>query len=164
LFVGETGSSIMAAREWILKRNCSISPRQLFTVYLALCITSLLVAMPFTLRGAWYILGFATLEMLAVGIAFLLYARHANDREHIELVDDCLLVELIEVEKVCRFRLDPRHTRVEPPDSDHPLIGLSSGGAQVEVGRFLTEWKRRELARELQSALASGRQTTGFQF
>lgn len=153
----------MAAHEWILKRNCSISPCQLLTVYLALCMTSLLVAMPFAVHGAWYILGFSVLEMLAVGTAFLMYARHANDREHIELIDDCLLVELIEVEQVRQFRLDPRHTRVEPPASERALIGLQSDGEKVEVGRFLTEWKRRELARELQSALALRRQT-GFQF
>jgi uncharacterized membrane protein len=117
--------------------------------------TSLLIAVAFAVRGAWYILGFAILEMLAVGTAFFLYARHANDREHIELADDCLLVELIQVEQVRQFRLDPRYTRVDPPESARDLVGLEAGGVKVEVGRFLTEWKRRELARELRSALAS---------
>jgi uncharacterized membrane protein len=149
----------MVSREWILRRNCSITPRQLMMVYAALCTTSLLVAIVFALRGAWYILGFAILEMLAVGIAFFLYARHATDREHIALADDCLLVELIQVEHVRQFRLDPRRTRVEPPESARDLIGLEARGTRVEVGRFLTEWKRRELARELQSALASEKNT-----
>ncbi|RJF97624.1 DUF2244 domain-containing protein [Noviherbaspirillum saxi] len=145
----------MVSREWILRRNCSITPRQLMMVYAALCTTSLLIAIVFALRGAWYILGFAMLEMLAIGIAFFLYARHAIDREHIALSDGCLLIELIQVEQVRQFRLDPRYTRVEPPEFAGELVSLEARGIKVEVGRYLTEWKRRELARELRSALAS---------
>jgi uncharacterized membrane protein len=147
----------MARREWVLSRNCSISPRQLALAYAALCMLSLIVATIFTVRGAWYILAFAILELLAVGLAFFLYARHAVDREHIELIEDCLLVELIQVERVRQFRLDPRRTRVEPPVSRDGLIGLEDNGMRVEVGRFVTERKRREFARELNRALALAR-------
>jgi uncharacterized membrane protein len=146
----------MAKREWVLGRNCSISPRQLALAYAALCAMSFSVATYFTFRGAWYILGFAILEMSGVGAAFFLYARHASDREHIALIDDCLLVELIQTERVRQYRLDPRWTRVEPPESRDGLIGLEANGVRVEVGRFLTELKRREFARELKRALASG--------
>jgi uncharacterized membrane protein len=152
----------MAKREWILKRNCSISPRQLAMVYTALCSVSLIIAIFFTVRGAWLVLGFAILEMSAVGLAFFQYARHATDREHIALIDDCLLVELIQRERARQFRLDPRWTRVELPDAPHELITLEAKGMRVEVGRFLTVWKRREFAqelrRELQYALMSGGQ------
>jgi uncharacterized membrane protein len=144
----------MASREWVLKRNCSMTPRQLALAYSALCLMSLLVAIFFTLHGAWYILGFALIELSAVGGAFLLFARHATDREHIALMDNCLLVELIQVERVRQVRLEPRFTRVDPPESPGGLIGLEANGTRVEVGRFLTEWKRRELARDLRSALA----------
>lgn len=146
----------MARQEWVLSRNCSITPRQLALVYAALCGTSFSVAAYFTLHGAWYILGFAILEMTAVGVAFFLYARHAADREHIALIDDYLLVELIQKERVRQFRFDPRWTRVESPVSRNELIGLEANGMRVEVGRFLTEYKRREFARELKRALASG--------
>lgn len=152
----------MAPRDWVLKRNCSLSPRQTLLAYAVLCAMSLLVASFFVAQGAWLVLGFAAIELLSVGVAFVLYARHATDREHIALNDDCLLVELIEVEKVMQFRLDPRRTRVEPPEG-RDLIGLQANGISVKVGRFLTERKRREFARELQRALASDRQTE-FQF
>lgn len=147
----------MAKREWVLSRNCSMSPRQLALAYTALCAASFTVATFFTLRGAWYVLCYAILEMSAVGAAFFMYARHAADREHIALVDDSLVVELIEKERVREFRLDPRYTRVESPGSRGELIALEASGTRVEVGRFLTEWKRREFARELKRALASGR-------
>ncbi|HYC42620.1 MAG TPA: DUF2244 domain-containing protein [Noviherbaspirillum sp.] len=157
----------MVNREWMLKRNCSISPRRLGLAYLVLCTTSLLIATFFAVSGAWYVLVFALAEQLAVGIAFLLYARHATDREHIALEENCLLVEVIQVEHVRQFRLDPRHTRVEPPLSGSSgLVRLEANGTKVEIGRFLTEWKRRELARELNRALALQRykQNSNFGF
>ena len=48
----------METREWILKRNCSIAPRQLAWVFAILCTVSLTVALGFTLHGAWTILFF----------------------------------------------------------------------------------------------------------
>jgi uncharacterized membrane protein len=149
----------MSRQEWVLKRNCSISPRQLAGVYAVLCGMSLIVAVLFTLRGAWYVLGFAMLEMSVVGGAFLLYARHATDREHIALIDGCLLVELIQAGRVCRFRLIPHCTRVNLPVAQNRVIGLvslESNGVRVEVGRFLTEWERHRLVQELQHALQYG--------
>jgi len=145
----------MDTQEWTLRRNCSTTPRQLALAYAALCFISLAVATIFTLRGAWYILGFAIVEMSAVGWAFVVFARHATDREHIELRGDCLLVELIQIERVHQFRLDSHRTRVDMPRSSDELIGLEASGMRVEVGRFLTERKRRELAQELKCALAS---------
>lgn len=115
-----------------------------------------MVATVCAVHGAWYVLGFAILEMSAVGLAFLHYARHATDREHIALVDDCLLVELIDAEQARQFRLNPRWTRIDLPGAQRGLIGLEADGTRVEVGRFLAEWKRREFAQELRSALASG--------
>jgi uncharacterized membrane protein len=147
----------MAKREWIFSRNCSISPRQLVLVYVALCLASFTIAIIFTMRGAWYILGFAIVEMSAVALAFFMYARHATDREHIALIDDWLIVELIQKEQVRQFRLDSRRTRIELPVSPGGLIGLETAETRVEVGRYLTEWKRREFARELKRVLASGR-------
>ena len=143
----------MVRREWVLSRNCSISPRQLALAYAVLCAISLVVATVFAMRGAWYILAFAILELSVVGLAFFLYARHAVDRERIELVGDCLLVELIQVERVRQFRLDSRYTHVDLPIHDG-LIGLRANGMRVEIGRFLTERKRCEFARELNRVLA----------
>ncbi len=145
----------MATREWVLKRNCSISPHQLMRAFAGLCMVSLMVATFFTVRGAWYVLGFAVIEMSAVGWAFFRFARHATDREHIALIDEVLLVELIQTERTRQFRLDKRRVRVAPPLSRSGLIRLEADGTRVEVGRFLTEWRRREFARELCSALAS---------
>lgn len=171
---GGLGALLMAA-EWILKRNCSISPRQLLAVYGVLCAASMAVAIFFTLRGAWYVLGFAILELLAVGLAFLFYGRHANDREKIVLeVDGNLLVELTEAGTTRQTRLDGRLITVDMPGMYRGMVGLHSGaalregcftpcasrgeahsgGTRIEVGRFVAQPARRKFARELQVALA----------
>jgi uncharacterized membrane protein len=144
----------MASREWVLKRNCSITPCQLATAYSTLCFISLTVAAFFVLHGVWYILGFTLLELAAVGAAFLLFARHVTDCEHIALMENCLLVEFVKVEQVRQIRLNPRCTHVQPPASHGGLVQLEANGTRVEIGRFLTEWKRRELARDIECALA----------
>jgi len=146
------------SREWILKRNCSIAPRQLAMVYAALCAVSLTVAVLFTLRGAWYILGFAVLELAAVGLAFFHYGRHATDRERIVLSEDTLLIELIQAEQVSPYRLNPRAARVGLPASHRGLIVLEAADVKVEIGRFVTSWRRREFARELAQAIRQVRQ------
>lgn len=147
----------MRTLEWVFRRNCSFAPRQLALAYLALSMASLLVALLFALHGAWYVLIFAVLEIAAVGCAFAVFGRHVCDREYIALMSDCLLVEFVQMERVTRFRLDPRRTHVEPPAPGRELVALEANGITVEVGRFLTEWKRFELAQELRHALASER-------
>ncbi|MBK4734734.1 DUF2244 domain-containing protein [Noviherbaspirillum pedocola] len=147
----------MANREWTLRRNCSITPRQLILVYAALCSVSLVVALIFTMRGAWYILGFAILELTAVGLAFLQYGRHATDREYIALIGNKLLIELVLADCSRQYMLDSRHARVATPESSNDLIAVEAHGIRVEVGRHLAAWKRREFALELGRALRETR-------
>ncbi|MEO6921409.1 MAG: DUF2244 domain-containing protein [Collimonas sp.] len=143
----------MIKREWDLRRNCAIAPRQLGFFYVILCATSMAVALGFALRGAWFVLLFAVLEMSAVAAAFLIYARHATDREHIAMLDDYLLVELIQAQEVRQFKLDLRSIRIAVQETKKGLIGLEALGTRVEVGQFLTEWKRREFVRELRQEI-----------
>ena len=147
----------MATREWILKKNCSISPQQLAKAYAALCVASFLVASYFVMQGAWLVMVFAILEMSAVAAAFLYFGRHATDREHIALSEAGLIIELVQAEQVLQHRMDPHRTRVTLPALRHGLIGLEANGDRVEVGRFLTERKRKEFAQELSQELVGYR-------
>ena len=71
--------------EWLLKRNCSMAPRQLFAMFGALCVLSLTIAAYFWSQGATVIMAFAWVELIAVGGALLVYSRHAADQENIAL-------------------------------------------------------------------------------
>src|SRR3569833_2657349 len=103
----------MVKRNWVFKRNCSISPRQLAMVYALISLTSLLVAIVSTLRGAWFVLGFSVVELVAVGWAFLHYARHASDREQIAFVNHLLSVELMRAGRARRGGGEARSARGE---------------------------------------------------
>ena len=129
----QSGCGEMATREWVLKKNCSISPRQLAQAYLAICGASLMVASYFTWQGAWLIMVFAVLEMAAVAAAFVYFGRHATDRECIALNEAELVVELVRAEKISQFRLDPWRTRVAMPALRHGLIGLEGNAGRVEA-------------------------------
>lgn len=145
-------------QEWRLARNCSLSPRQVARAYALLCCASGAVAVAFLLRGVWIILAFSFCELTLVGLALLVYARHALDHERIALSDAALVVECVEAGERRQSCLDPLRTRVlEHPGAGgrHTLLRLESRGVQVEVGRFVTEARRRQVAAELRAALRS---------
>jgi uncharacterized membrane protein len=141
-------------REWILKRNCSLSPRQLALAYGLLCAGAIAIALVFVLQGIWFVLVFALLETAGIACALLHYTRHALDREHIALSEGCLLVERVQAGHCERVRLDPSWTRIVLPDSRrHTLIRLESRGVKVEVGSFVSEAIRQQVAQELRREL-----------
>jgi uncharacterized membrane protein len=144
----------MDKREWLLKRNCSLSPRQFFTALVGLCLGLLVFSLPFViLYGAWLVLVFAIMEVAALTAAFLHYARHACDHEHLVLADGSFLVECCEAERVRQIRLEPHWIRVVTPRRYGDLIRLEYGRYAVQIGRFITVEKRRLLAEELRQEL-----------
>ena len=139
--------------QWQLRRNCSVTPGQLFKLYISLCVVSLVIAMAFWLQGAHLILPFAWLELMAVGAAFLVYARHARDGEKIILQGSRLVVELDSAGRTERAEFERQWVRVEPKGGDGSLIEVSGQGRSVSVGRHLRPELRPALAREIRFAL-----------
>jgi uncharacterized membrane protein len=140
-------------QEWLLKRNCSLAPRQLALVFASLATVSLAIAAAFTAQGAWVVLPFACVEVLALGVAFVVYARHASDYERIVLCRGCLLVETCRAERLRREQCEPARTRVEYTGTKRELIGLVAQGRRIDVGRFVPESDRPDLARQLRNQL-----------
>ena len=139
--------------DWRLVRNCSVTPVQLGWMYLSLCVVSLGIATCFWILGARLAMPFAWLEMVAVGIAFAMYGRHAADGERISLQGSRLVVELETAGKLERAEFDRSWVRVEPKSGDRSLIMLSAQGRTVEVGRFMRPELRPALASEIRMAL-----------
>ena len=142
-----------AGLQWVLKRNCSITPSQLFGTYLALCAVSLVIALGFTWSGASPVLAFAAIEMLLVGAALLVYARHAADQERITLAGGALSVEHQRGLQTQRTEFRAAWVRVEPRHGEGSLVELSGEGRQSFVGRYLRPEMRTPLAQELRMAL-----------
>jgi uncharacterized membrane protein len=142
---------------WFLKRNCSVTPAQLGWLYASLCAVSLGIATVFWFQGAVLILPFAWLELAAVGVAFLVYARHARDGETISLEGRQLVVELESAGHLERAEFNRDWVRVEPLAGDRSLIELSGQGRRVNVGRYLRPELRPVLAQEIRRALREAR-------
>ncbi len=141
---------------WFLRRNCSVTPTQLGWLYASLCALSLGIGTFFWFQGVVLILPFAWLELVAVGAAFLAYARHATDGETISLRGRRLVVELENAGHLERAEFDRERVRVEPSVADRSLIQLSGQGRRVNVGRYLRPELRPALAQEIRRALREG--------
>ena len=139
--------------QWLLKRNCSTTPRQMMGFYASLCSVSLLIGLFFWLQGATLVMPFAWLEIVAIGAALLVYSRHATDSERIRLQRGRLTVEHVSGRHIERAEFSPAWVRIEPQHGDRSLIELSGQGQQIAVGRFVRPELRRQLAEELRWAL-----------
>jgi uncharacterized membrane protein len=138
---------------WLLQRQCAMSPRQFVLAYAVLCAFSFSVAAVFISMGVWQILIFTSVEMSAVGCAFIYHARHAADMERIVLTGDCLLVETLSAGRPAYIRLDPGRTRVVLRGRGQ--VALETGRQRILVGTMVSEQRRRQCAQELRSALDS---------
>jgi uncharacterized membrane protein len=139
--------------KWSLRRNCCIAPARLAVVYGLLCLLSLGIGVFFWMQGATMVLPFAFLELLLVGVAFVVYARHATDGESIQIEGVTVVVERECAGRFERAEFERRWVRVEPVRSDGSLIELSGKGQRVQIGRYVRPELRSALAQEIRFAL-----------
>ena len=151
-FGAESGAGDHAV-QWLLKRNCSATPRQMMVCYLSLSVVSAVIGALFWAQGATLVMPFATLEIIAVGLALLVYTRHVGDTERISLRPGRLTVERTVGGHVERAEFTPAWVRIEPEHDERSLIELSGQGQRIAVGRFVRPELRRQLADELRWTL-----------
>jgi uncharacterized membrane protein len=137
-----------------LAPNCSLTPQGARLFVGSLAALTFAVALFFAFRGLWPILPFAGLEIGLLAWAVRASMRSGAQREVIVVSD-----ETVTIERGAGNRLSlmvfPRHwARVklrDPQRSQHPSrLVIESHGRACEVGRFLTEEERRNLASRLQ--------------
>jgi uncharacterized membrane protein len=136
-------------KDWLMKRNCSVSPRQFVLFYASLALFSLAIAFLLVLYGVWLVLPFTGIELLGVGVAFAVYARHAVDYERIRLFPNRLVIEQVSAEQLTQFEFNPRWVRIEPAASPRGQITLVSRGQTIMIGQHLAQYRRAEFANEL---------------
>jgi uncharacterized membrane protein len=128
-----------------------MSPAGLAKVFAALSLLVLAIGAGFAAAGAWLVLPFAGLEVLLLGAAFVLYARHAADYERIELEAGRIKVEVADGSRITRYEM--QGARVAMHDGRLVLRGAKE---QLEIGRYLGAEARAELAAELERKLIRG--------
>jgi uncharacterized membrane protein len=100
--------------------------------------------------GAWPVLPFVGLEVVALAAAFYVNGRHATDYERIEMQNGALLVEIRDADRIEALRLNPRWVSLVAGWRTRDLrLVLRSAGQDIEIGRHLDEPGRAALAREL---------------
>ncbi|MFA7504556.1 MAG: DUF2244 domain-containing protein [Burkholderiaceae bacterium] len=152
--IGGPGEDI---RQWVLARNCALGPRQLGACIAGLVAVTLLVGLMFASHGYWVVLPFAGIETLALAASFLVYSRHAADRERIVAAGDRLVVEWTCGKRVSRMERIGKWVRVDYGGRQGDLVRLIVAGSTIEVGRYVPGERRGMLAHELRSVLAQER-------
>jgi uncharacterized membrane protein len=155
----KAGRRVTDSKLWLIKRNCSASPRQLAVVFASLVAISFAFGVAFAAQGLWMVLPFVGLELLAMAAAFICYGRHAADFERIELHGGRIEVARQEGGRWSQVGFDLPWVRVEVTPRDatsgsRVRVELVSARQRVEVGRYLVDVRRVGLGRELQVALA----------
>jgi len=148
--------------EFVLRRNCSLSPRALLAVFGSMVGLAFGFGIGFAALGAWLILPFAGLELLALAAAFLVYAAHAADCERVRVEGELLTVEVVEGGAgsrhefaLCQVRLVREDVMPEGGRPMRERLFLVCRGRRLEVGRHLDAHGCAGFERNLRAALAS---------
>ncbi len=131
--------------------------RDVVRFYAGIAIVSMGIAIAFAMQGAWLILPFAGLEMLALGIALYVVARRAASWQEIAIESDEIRVVDHSVKKVKKLSFQRAWVRVlleEAAITGHPSrLLLGSHGRHVEIGHCLNEEEKRHLVVQLRRAV-----------
>ena len=131
---------------WDFRRNCSVTPRQLAACFGLMALVSLTIGGFCWCQGAVLVLPFASLELVAVGTAFVVYARHALDGDRIWLEGSLLVVESENAGEMVRREFQRAWVRIEQAEHGQSLIEICCHGQRVPVGRFVRNELRPRLA------------------
>ena len=141
-----------AVRHIDLVPHVSLSVRGALLFFGLVCLGTLGVAGVATALGYWPVLPFAGAEMLLLGWALHSNMQRRFQRETIDISDSEVIIE--DAHANPRRIVFPRHwARVKIRRPKSPLhrgrLVIESHGRQREVGKFLTEEERHQLAAEL---------------
>ena len=123
---------------------------------------SLATSIAFFVIGAWPVLGFYGLDILALYIAFKLNYRAGKAYELVELSPEVLKITQVQPSgRSSSFDFNPYWVRVllnEWPDGSADLK-LALHGKEFEFARFLNAEEKRDFAQALRDALTIARST-----
>ena len=138
--------------ERVARRNNSLSSGSRLLAFAFIFVVSVGIAIAFAAFGAWPILPFAGLEMLVLYLAFRYIERHSADYESITIDGDTVRVELSEA-GCTRSRTFSRYWAQVVVNPDGSRLALRSHGRELEIGRYMIDEQRLELARALERRL-----------
>jgi uncharacterized membrane protein len=144
----------------VLHPHRSLSPTGFRLIMGFIALVSFLVGLGFYMSGAWPVLGFYGLDVLAIYIAFKANYRSGTAYELVELSPQVLTITQVKpTGRRTSFDFNPYWVRVllnEWPDGS-AVLKITSHGREFEFARFLNPEEKRDFAKALQGALARAR-------
>ena len=136
-----------------LAPNCSLKPAGAILFFASTCLFSLGFALFFVFQGFWPVLPFWALEMLALGLALNASMRRGKYTQTV-LITDSQISLVTRSRRGAQKQEFARHwakVRLRSPRTrlDPSRLLIESRGRAYEVGRFLTEEDRCQLAERL---------------
>lgn len=158
-----TDSDLSAARPdprfaAVLTPHRSLGPKGFVILMSLVAGISFTAGLVFYLMGAWPILGFFGLDVLAIWWAFRASYRSAREYETVELGPDALVVRRYDpAGRMREWSFQPYWLRVEIEEDDDMVgpLHLTSHGRRLAIGGFLSGEERRDFAHALRRALAT---------
>jgi len=144
----------------VLHPHRSLSQRGFLIMMGFIAIISFAAGMAFYTLGAWPVLGFYGLDVLAIFVAFKLNYRAGTAYELVELSPELLKITRVQPSGQSRsFDFNPYWVKVlvnEWPDGSADLK-LALHGREFEFARFLNTDEKKDFAQALRGALAVSR-------
>lgn len=139
--------------------NCSLTGVERRRVFWGMAAVTLLIASVFSWMGYWLILPFAGLEVGVLAWAFDALGRGAGDYESIRICGDEILIERRHGEHLECRTLNCKWVKlvlVGTRPGGKVKLALRSCGQETELGAYLTDEARLELAKALQTCINTG--------
>jgi uncharacterized membrane protein len=152
-------STVDSKRNWriVIRPNRSLTRRQLQLVFVGIAVVCLGIAGVFAAFGMWPVLPFAGAEVAVVGLGFYLSARGGQETEVVSVAGNRVAVEKGRRQLRERLELQRAWAQIRllrPEIRWYPSrLVIRSHGKAVELGGFLNEQERRQLAEKLQRAI-----------
>ena len=141
----------------MIRPNQSLSWRGALQAYAVIAMCCLGIGITFALHGFWPVLPFAGLEVVVLGIAFYLCLARSQIREVVSVSAAVVTVEKGRGKPQEHWECPRAWARVSlqhSPISWYPSrLAIAFQGRQVEIGKFLPEQERCELADELEQTI-----------
>jgi len=142
---------------FLIRPNCSLSWRGVVRFYVGMVVVSFSIAIAFAVKGAWLILPFAGLEMLALGAALYVVARRGSRWQTVSIHGD--RIEVVEHDATSDRqqtfqRAWARVTLEQARINGYPSrLTIRSHGRAAEIGGYLADAEKEHLALELRQAM-----------
>lgn len=145
-------NQVAADFEMVARPNSSLTAKGRVYAVVIIAAISFAVAIGFSLIGAWLVLPFAGIELLAIGYSFYYIHCHSQDYESIVIEGDQISVEKKSYKAVSKMVFNRYWVKVLlrfTPNGDQ-MLSLRSHGKEIDFGRsYMTNDQRLELAKQL---------------